>query len=714
MIPVGQCEMTRLWLFAAGLFSLWGQVLLSRELLVSFSGSELPVILGIGILLVSSALGLYTCKNPSLRRARLTLAFSGPALFALVLLASSLRILFHPARGMILPFHQQILSLLIILVPFGFLAGRLFGEISLLYLSEGGTIGGAYILDTLGALAGGALSAAAVRLGVPQGAALCFLCASALALSLVSKVPWKNIFTLASFAALSALYPTADRLNLSIASREEPFLKETRETPLGRLSVSFDGEQAAYFINGSLISESQSTSAEELVHLPAVFCQEPRSVLLVGGSCEGLAREVAKHHPKKIVVIEQSEDIYELTRKYSPGADSGEGAKVVDLNADGRKFLAGSGELFDLIIVSAVEPSTLSGTRFFTKGFFEAARSRLNPGGVLVFRITGSENLWTGSLAERNGSVIAPLWGMFRSVVVIPQGLTLVIASDGNVPSREEIEKRWVERRIEARLASPAYFSYLLSNERRKSVESLLRERWFPATSEERPSAYPLTIVAELSRHFPQLSGFTGTMMWGTALSLAVLLVLFLLAALRARGPGSHVFLVFLSGLWGMVLECALLVAYQVRNGALYNDIGLITALFMAGLSAGAACLGRREDPPGKREAALLILAVILFSLFCPLVVAVLGAGLVLMCVLAFAAGFFAGGVFGLAARHGRERGGAWLRKLYGSDLLGGAVGSIAGSLLFIPFFGVTASASAAALLFVPPLLFLRSGDMKT
>lgn len=706
--------MTRLWLITAGLFSLWGQVLLSRELLVSFSGSELPVILGIGILLVSSALGLYTCKNPSMLRARLTLAFSGPALFALVLLTSSLRILFHPARGMILPFHQQILSLFIILVPFGFLAGRLFGEISLLYLSGGGTIGGAYILDTLGALAGGALSAAAVRLGVPQGAALCFLCTLVLASSLVSKVPWKNIFVLAAFAALFALYPAADRLNLSIASREEPFLKETRETPLGRLSVSFDGEQAAYFINGSLISESQSTSAEELVHLPAIFCPEPpRSVLLVGGSCEGLAREAAKHRPAKIIVLEQSEDIYELTRKYSPDASPGEGTKIVDLNADGRKFLAGSGELFDLIIVSAVEPSTLSGTRFFTKGFFEAARSRLNPGGVLAFRITGSENLWTGSLVERNGSVIAPLFGMFRSIVVIPQGLTLVIASDGNVPSDEEIEKRWAERRIEARLASPAYFNYLLSNERRKSVETQLRGRRFASTSEERPSAYPLTIVAELSRHFPRLSGFTGTMWWGTALSLAVLLVLFFLAALRGRGPGSHVFLVFLSGLWGMVIECVLLVAYQVRNGALYNDIGLITALFMAGLSAGAACLGRRENPPRNREAVFLVLAVILFSLFCPLAVAIFGAGLVLMCALAFAAGFFAGGVFGLAARRERESGGAGLRKLYGSDLLGGAVGSIAGSLLFIPFFGVTASASAAAILFVPSLFFPRNFDLK-
>ncbi len=705
--------MTRFWLFAAGLFSLWGQVLLSRELLVSFSGSELPVILGIGILLVSSAWGLYTCKDPSLRRSRLTLAFSGPALFALVLLASSLRVLFHPARGMILPFHQQILSLFIILVPFGFLAGRLFGEISLLYLSGGGTIGGAYILDTLGALAGGALSAAAVRLGVPQGAALCFLCASVLASSLVSKIPRKNIFALAAFAALSALYPAADRLNLSIASREEPFLKETRETPLGRLSVSFDGEQAAYFINGSLISESQSTSAEELIHLPAVFCPGPRSVLLVGGSCEGFAREAAKHRPEKIVVLEQSEDIYNLTRRYSPGASPGEGAKLAELNTDGRKFLAGSGELFDLIIVSAVEPSTLSGTRFFTKGFFEAARSRLNPGGVLAFRITGSENLWTGSLAERNGSVIAPLFGMFRSVVVIPQGLTLVIASDGNIPSQQDIEKRWAERRIEARLVSPDYFNYLLSNERRRSVESFLLERRFPATSEERPSAYPLTIVAELSRHFPRLSGFTGTMMWGTALSSAVLIMLFLLAALRGKGPGSDVFLVFLSGLWGMVLECALLVAYQVRNGALYNDIGLITALFMAGLSAGAACLGRREDPPGKREAAFLILAVILFSLLCPLAVAIFGAGLVLICALAFAAGFLAGGVFGLAAGRGREQGGAALRKLYGSDLLGGAAGSIAGSLLFIPFFGVTASVSAAALLFVPSLFFVRNDNLK-
>jgi len=705
--------MTRLRLFLSGLFSLWGQVLLSRELLVSFSGSELPVILGIGILLVSSACGLYSCGKPEPRRMRAVLAVSGPALFLLVLLASMLRILFHPARGMILLLHQQVISLFIVLVPFGLLAGRLFGEVSLVYLSGGGTIGGSYIIDTLGALAGGVLSAASVRIGVPQEAAVVFLCAVMLASSALSVKPWKNILAPAAFLSVLAFYPAAGRLCMTVATKEEPFLKEMRETPLGRLSVSFDGEQAAFFMNGSLVSESQSTSAEELVHLPALFCKAPRSVLLIGGSSEGLAMEAAKHRPEKIVVIEQSEAIFELARKYLPGAAPRNEAKVVYVRSDGRKFLGESGELFDLIIVSPVEPATISEARFFTREFFNAARSRLNAGGVLAFRIRGSENLWTGVLAERNGSVIAPLSGLFKSVVVIPQVLTLVIASDGEIPSGEEIAKRWEERRIEARLVSPAYFSYLLSNERRKSVETLLREKKFPVTSEERPSAYPLTIVAELSRHFPRLSGFTGTMKWGTAVSSAVLLLLILLAVLRGGGGGALSFLVFASGLWGMVIECVLLVAYQVRNGALYNDIGLITALFMAGLSFGAAFWGRREKPADRRKAAFLAAALVLFSLLCPLAVSFLGAGLPLISVLAFIAGSGAGAVFGLAAETEKENGGECLKKLYGADLLGGAAGSMAGSLLFVPFFGVTATAGAAALLFLPSLIFTGKGNRR-
>jgi len=83
-----------------------------------------------------------------------------------------------------------------------------------------------------------------------------------------------------------------------------PGLLAVHDTPYGRTAVTGRLGQVTVFHNGALASESQGTSAEEFVHLAALQCPAPRRVLVLGGSAEGLVREVLKHGPERVEVVE--------------------------------------------------------------------------------------------------------------------------------------------------------------------------------------------------------------------------------------------------------------------------------------------------------------------------------------------------------------------------------------------------------------------------
>jgi len=93
-------------------------------------------------------------------------------------------------------------------------------------------------------------------------------------------------------------------------------LKEIRETPNGRIAISENRDQVTLFLNNSLSFESQSTQAEEFVHLPLLCSNHPQRVLLIGGCGEGVLKEVKKYNPEVVDVVELSKEFVELPQKY--------------------------------------------------------------------------------------------------------------------------------------------------------------------------------------------------------------------------------------------------------------------------------------------------------------------------------------------------------------------------------------------------------------
>jgi hypothetical protein len=162
----------------------------------------------------------------------------------------------------------------------------------------------------------------------------------------------------------------------------------------------------------------------------------------------------------------------------------------------------------------------------------------------------------------------------------------------------------------------------------------------------------------------------------------------------------------------GMVLESLLILNYQIRSGVLFQDIGLLLTLFMAGLVLGAALLDGLWRRGGRAlgagygaglsfafagQAAWLAWR---FETGGALGRWLTGAHLVL-------AGFLVAGLFAYASLRRVEDQHAAVSPLYAADLLGGCVGAVVGSLLLAPVLGFAATAAGVAGLALAALLLV-------
>ena len=143
-----------------------------------------------------------------------------------------------------------------------------------------------------------------------------------------------------------------------------------------------------------LDGKTQSTELDEfvyhesLVH-PAMMCHpDPKSVFIGGGGEGGTLREALVHRSvESVTMIDLDREVVELCRAHLPDHHQGsfDDPRLTLLHQDARAFLQAGGDGFDVIILDLVDPLE-EGTAYllYTDEFYRIAKSRLNPGGVLV------------------------------------------------------------------------------------------------------------------------------------------------------------------------------------------------------------------------------------------------------------------------------------------------------------------------------------------
>ena len=200
----------------------------------------------------------------------------------------------------------------------------------------------------------------------------------------------------------------------------------------------------------------------------------------------------------------------------------------------------------------------------------------------------------------------------------------------------------------------------------------------------------------------------------GSLIPWVVLLAAVVAAVCRHRPGAALSYLITTTGFAAMILELALMLLFQLVHGAMIQTIGLLIALFMAGLWCGSMLTSARRPAQhdfrwlAGGEAGFILLCgalLLLFSVsgFTMSLSAIAAYSLILPLLLL--CGFLTGLQFPPAVRLccGESASGEeWINisgvnsrgaaRIYAFDLLGGCLGGISGGLLLLPVFGFRAT----------------------
>jgi len=716
-------------LLSIGLISILGQVVLLRELNVAFYGVELIYLIALGIWLFWTAMGALVGRRaylPSHTHIALLFMIFGIILPIEVLFIRASRLLFGGVAGAYLPFLQQITVAVISLLPAGIMSGLLFQWAAKIYVNKRITLAIAYSIESAGGLAGGLLATLFLTWEIQNCsiALVCSLIAAGTPIfflkdSIISLLRWIALTFAALFFALIWISPQIDR---EMSTWNHPHLLESRDSPYGRITLTSLHNQIAVFENDALAFETEGTDAEYFCHLAALQHPNPRRVLILGGGVEGIIREIAQHKPDLIDYVELNPVMLNLASGHLPD-DIQKSLKEPNVHitfADPRRFLRDSGA-YDLILIGMPEPASGQANRFYTREFFEQCAGKLNPGGILGFRLRSAENIWTPPLMRRTVSIYGALASVFPETLFLPGTTNVVTASRNPLPRTPELmSRRFQDRKITTRLISPKYIKYLFTNDRFFEIGAILKRETAPPNTDVRPVCYQYAFMIWLSKFFPRISlidfsSLSNKVETQSVLPLLVWFIFPLVFLISRFFPNwRRILLIAVAGFLGMVLETVLILSYQVKCGVLYQDIGILLMSFMGGLALGALAIHMlMARMPDKRSVARWY-GVGLIAGFCLLCVVITTKismsaliGLGQTSVLLAAAGFCVAGIFAHASLHKIKDQRSIISPLYAADLIGGCFGSLIGSFILIPIFGMDVTTKGMLILSVFSLILV-------
>jgi spermidine synthase len=751
-----------------GISSITAQVLLMRELLVSFNGNELTFGVILANWLLLEAFGSFVIGRTVERIGK---QLEGFVLFQLIFsltvplsihLSRIFKNLLLSAPGEGLGLAPIFCASFLILLPVALPHGALFTYGCKIYSSsfkKGAlAMGNVYVLETVGIMSGG-LFLTFFLIQSLHSFEIAFLLSLLNALiSLLLLWPLRGTFVSAlrrGLSGLSFLFALlfAFLLLSSNASRihrssiyfqwKDMGIVHYENSIYGNITVTQRGEQYSFFSNGTPTLTTpvpNIASIEDFVHFPMLFHQKPETILILSGGAGGTIHEILKYPVTRIDYVELDPLLLKLIKRFSTPLTESEisNPETVIHHTDGRFFINKALKSYDIIFLGLSAPQDLQANRFFSLEFFAKVRHRLNPDGILVLTLPGSLTYLSRELKGLNGCILDTLKKVFPFVKIIPGDTNLYLASSSDKLGQvtvSEMVQRLEARGIRTKLITQGY------------LEDRLHDRWQAWLSQSMEGRtprinsdfHPLGVFFSLSHwnalFSPYLSWiFEGFERFGFKLTLAILtLFSFLMVILFIKKPSASVlsipYAIFNTGLSGMVFSLAILFAFQTLYGYLYEQIGLLVALFMAGIGLGSILMTRRLDRIKDAPSLFLgiELAIILFSLCLPFAFSLLAKSLqapstggmpkVLFWILPFLLGFIMGLQFPLStsiylgASANRTLG--WTAGLmYAADLLGGFFGGLLGGVFFLPILGLKETCFMMAMLklssFILCFLFTR------
>jgi len=616
-----------LLIVAYGLFTIGAQTLLFREFVTAFEGNDISVgvffgswflWVGLGAMLVRRWGRLAQALLPHVELLFLTYI---PALAIQLLLIVQVRELAGVASYDLMSVQAIVFWSLVVNAPVSLVTGLLF-PLACRWVEQtrGFPVSRVYVLEAAGSFLGGIAVTVLLTLHMDAVRVL-FLLGTALSLSVfaASCVNFRRHTAQALSLAL-VLLPVlglADGLDGSLAQQMR-LLKWSKLLPRDAYRGAIQTAQAGYLYGeyqGQWVVVRDGAACEALPNEAAgqaaaiALCQKPdtRRVLVVGSGLGLCTRLLLLPQVERVAWAHADGEYVSRAPACVP-----EGLRIVDnrfqpIAEELRRHLAGTQDRFDLVILNLPDVTSSAFNRYFTVESFEQLKAALTPGGVLSVSVVGGENVIGPELAGLGASLKLTLGKVFSHLVIVPGDETWLLASDSSALTGDPatLRDRFAAVKGAERIFPPPGLLSIYLPDRAAQATASYDKVDLPKSLLINRDAHPLTHLYSLLLVSRQ-SGASVTRlvrllalggMWPFLAAILIFVALRLWSVTRRRAEDrssfDSSFLVFSTGWVSIAVVIVLMYLYETRFGSLYLHVGVISSLFMVGLTIGAALIGR-------------------------------------------------------------------------------------------------------------------------
>ncbi|MDH7503563.1 MAG: fused MFS/spermidine synthase [Verrucomicrobiota bacterium] len=692
-------SMVRLVVFALGISSVVAQLTLLRELLAAFHGNELAlgVFLGNWLLLtgVGAAMG-RRAKGGRRGERRLILGQLWIAVTP-VLGLLALRVLRDTIflRGAEVGAPAAMFGSLVVLGPYCLMSGYLLTlAVALLSHVEGDKgLGTVYVADSIGSVIGGLAFTFVLTRWLDHFAILWCVGWLGIIVAAYCGYVWRKERTTLVWASIAAAWVVVGISGVDDWSTRRQFPGQeivfAGNSPYGRVILTrADGQLNLSASGVATPLAADPARVEETVLCALAQRPDARHVLLLGGGVTGTGRLLLDHGVGRVTYVELDPLVLELGRRFLPG--NVEDPRIEVLATDGRRHLRSTTKRYDIVIIDTPDPVTSQLNRLYTVEFFACVKKVLNLNGVIAFGLSRYENTVSPELERILATAHRTLREVFGRVLMLPLGRVFFVASDGELCA--DVAERLSTSPGQIQWMRTSYLRAMLSEDRMSDMQ---RAALAPAmlNTDFRPVLYFLHLRHWLSQFGKEPTVFV------VLLAVAIALYVWRLGTVSRA--------VLASGVAASSLEVALLLAVQVACGALYQQLGFVVAVFMAGLAMGG-WLGREAlwlSP--KRSLGRLVTGIGLYAVVLPWALQWIAGGAGGVVGMGVAMGWFlfltailavlVGAVFPVAGRALAAEFVSSASRLYTADFVGAWLGAVLAGAVLIPVIGVTGMCRAVA-----------------
>lgn len=689
-------------LFVLGMASIMSQVLILREFLFAFGGNELIIGIFLSIWMLITGVGAFAGKYIITIPAKLSRFFYGVltigcAPLLLLFVIDFLRnIVFLPGiqPGII----QILLSTVVLLSVYCFFSGFIFSQLAILLkqIHEDNSYDKAYAAESIGSTTGGILFSFLLAYFLDNFEASCVVVSIAVIATIMFSKQIISVLTKVFMSVLLLLVLMFFFfMNGSRSARQYLFpaqeIVDSRDTRYGNLTVTRLADQLNFYQNNMLLFTTDNQMAnEEAVHYAMIQHIQPSSVLLISGGIAGVTKEILKYeNVERIDYLEIDPEVFQIGRELTKSLESD---KIMTYKTDARRFITGTTNQYDIVIMNLPEPSTLELNRYYTVEFFKAIKQKLKADGIITFSLPSTANYMNDPVVRLNSSIYNTCRQVFQEVKIYPAGRNIYVVSDDSLTYH--IGQLIEEKRIETDYVNPYYIDERSMIQRADYISSALTE-----DEKINTDFRPVAIYGFLQFWLSQFQ-FTGTVY--SVIVIAVFLVIVLtFFFMKPVYPGM-----FTAGFTASSFQVLLLISFQIVMGHVYQSLGAFVAVFMAGLGFGALIRNKLIPVSNLKKYACLQLIMVIISCIIPAII-ILSSRLsdypflvhLIFFILILSVSICTGLIFSVSL----QLSGHFIKNnialIYGTDMAGAALGAFLTTIYIIPLTGILNAAFLYAVL---------------